>query len=169
LGKVHNQFCFMLKKITLENYRCFEKTEISFKELSIIVGKNNAGKSTLIEALRILSLTVNRCKKANYQMAPSWLNTNEDLYGIRPSLNNLEISPNGIIFMYKDGPAKIVAEFENNSKIIISINNESDLFAAIFDAKGMNVESRKFASTLRLPEINILRIPPVSNPFLKHS
>lgn len=101
----------MIKKMILENYRCFEKTEINFKELSIIVGKNNAGKSTLIEALRILFLVVNRCKSINYVKAPEWLKVDKDVIGINPSLNNLEITSDGIIFMYGDGSAKIIAEF----------------------------------------------------------
>ena len=50
----------MIKKIKIKNFRCFENCEIDFKMLSILVGKNNAGKSTLIEALRLVSVGVNR-------------------------------------------------------------------------------------------------------------
>lgn len=154
----------MFKKLLLENYRCFEKTEISFRELTIIVGKNNAGKSTLIEALRILSLVTNRCKKINYTPPPSWLKLKEDTLGISPSLSNLEISPRGIIFMYGDGPAKITAEFENNIRFTIYINEDTDIFATI-TSQGLNVESKKFATNLKLKDINIL---PQISPLLKN-
>ena len=40
----------MLKKIEFENYRCFQKTSLDFRDITIIVGKNNAGKSTIVEA-----------------------------------------------------------------------------------------------------------------------
>jgi AAA15 family ATPase/GTPase len=146
----------MLKKLTLENYRCFERTEIAFKELTIAVGKNNAGKSTLIEALRILSLVVSRCKNIVYTMPPSWLKINDDVLGISPSLQNLDISIAGIIFMYGEGPAKITADFENGNKIKIYINDELNVFATIFNSNGINVESKKFAASLRLQDINIL-------------
>lgn len=43
----------MLKFLHLEDYRCFKDTKLEFKDLTIAVGKNNAGKSTIIEALRI--------------------------------------------------------------------------------------------------------------------
>jgi AAA15 family ATPase/GTPase len=161
----------MLKKITLENYRCFEKTEIAFKELTIIVGKNNAGKSSLIEALRILSLVVNRCKSINYNKPPAWLRTNEDVLGITPSLQNLDITVAGIIFMYGEGPAKIIADFENGTKINIYINEELDVFATIFNSSGLNVESKRFAASLRLQEINILpQISPLKEdePIIKY-
>jgi AAA15 family ATPase/GTPase len=154
----------MLKKISLKKFRCFENTEVSFKELSIIVGKNNAGKSTLIESLRILALVVNRCKSINYTSPPSWLTLQEYALGVSPSLSNLDISYTGIVFMYGDGPATIKALFENGATIIIYINDEAAIFATIFDNKGINVETKKFAASLRLEEINIL---PQISPLLK--
>lgn len=50
----------MIKKVYLENFRGFKKHSIDFKNRTIIVGKNNAGKSTLVEALRIVSLIAKR-------------------------------------------------------------------------------------------------------------
>ncbi|GAB3026280.1 ATP-binding protein [Niabella terrae] len=154
----------MLKKLILENYRCFEKTEINFKDLTIIVGKNNAGKSTLIEALRILSLVVNRCKNINYTKRPAWLRLSDDLLGISPSLQNLDINVAGIIFMYREGPAKIIATFENGTTINIFINDELDVFATIHNGHQINIESKKFAASLKLQDINIL---PQISPLLK--
>lgn len=153
----------MLKKLILENYRCFEKTEISFRDLSIIVGKNNAGKSTLIEALRILSLVVNRCKSIYYTKPPSWLRLKEDVLGISPSLNNLDISPGGIFFMYGEGPAKIIADFDNGAKVTIYIGEDLDLFATI-SSQDVFVESKRFAASLKLRDINIL---PQISPLLR--
>jgi AAA15 family ATPase/GTPase len=62
----------MLHKILIENYRCYEKHEIEFKNISILVGKNNAGKSTVIEALRLLAIAASRYKTINYQDPPTW-------------------------------------------------------------------------------------------------
>lgn len=145
----------MLRKFVLENYRCFEKTEMTFRELTVIVG-NNAGKSTLIEALRILSIVVNKCKSINYTPAPSWLVLSEQTLGIAPSINNLDISTRNIFYMYRDAPAKINATFDNGVKINIYIGEDADIFATILNSGGKNVESKKFAATLGLSEINIL-------------
>ena len=38
----------MIEEIQFENYRCFEKSSIRYKDLVVIVGKNNAGKSKLL-------------------------------------------------------------------------------------------------------------------------
>lgn len=42
----------MLKSIEIENFRCFEKTAISgFEQINLITGKNNSGKTALLEAI----------------------------------------------------------------------------------------------------------------------
>ena len=35
----------MLRKIAFKNYRCFEDSELDIRQIAIIVGNNNAGKS----------------------------------------------------------------------------------------------------------------------------
>ena len=47
----------MIRDISIQNFRCFENTSISgFKTVNLITGKNNAGKTALLEALLIGSL-----------------------------------------------------------------------------------------------------------------
>ena len=60
----------MIRSITLKNYRCFEDSQISFKNLTLIVGSNNAGKSTLIEAMRVIGLVVRRFQHTTYSQPP---------------------------------------------------------------------------------------------------
>jgi AAA15 family ATPase/GTPase len=50
----------MLNEITLQNFKCFNNNVIPFRPITIVVGRNNAGKSTIIEALRLVSLVANR-------------------------------------------------------------------------------------------------------------
>ena len=43
-----------LKNIKLHNFRCYEKLEIDFhKKLTVIVGKNGSGKTSILEATAI--------------------------------------------------------------------------------------------------------------------
>lgn len=43
-----------LKKLTLYNFRCFEKVEIEFHEkMTVLVGANGAGKTTILEAVAV--------------------------------------------------------------------------------------------------------------------
>lgn len=48
----------MLEKIQFINYKCFEDATIPLREITIAVGKNNAGKSTMIEGLRLIALAI---------------------------------------------------------------------------------------------------------------
>ena len=59
-----------LKKLQLENFKCYKKATITFKQLSIIVGENNAGKSCLIESLRLVSKAAQSSRKRVYVSAP---------------------------------------------------------------------------------------------------
>jgi AAA15 family ATPase/GTPase len=51
----------MIQNISIENFRCFDKTEIKgFERINLITGKNNSGKTCLLEALYfILSKNIN--------------------------------------------------------------------------------------------------------------
>lgn len=45
----------MIKELHPKNFRGFEDHRLNFRELTIIVGANNAGKSTIVEALRLIN------------------------------------------------------------------------------------------------------------------
>lgn len=45
----------MLQSIEIENFRCFDKTSFSgFEQINLITGKNNSGKTALLEAIYLL-------------------------------------------------------------------------------------------------------------------
>jgi predicted ATPase len=44
----------MIKKITVENYKSLENVQIELAPLTVLVGPNNAGKSNLLDSLRLL-------------------------------------------------------------------------------------------------------------------
>ncbi len=48
----------MFKKIELGNFKRFQKVEIDFTKINIIVGPNNSGKSSIIGALRLMCQTL---------------------------------------------------------------------------------------------------------------
>jgi AAA15 family ATPase/GTPase len=49
----------MIRDISIQNFRCFENTTISgFGTVNLITGKNNAGKTALLEALILASLPI---------------------------------------------------------------------------------------------------------------
>lgn len=108
----------LLKKLQLENFKCYQKATINFKELSIIVGENNAGKSCLIEALRLVSKAAQGSKKRIYSAAPNDFGLPAYVRGFLIDTQKLRIDLGIIIYFYNQANyAKITAIFCDRSKI----------------------------------------------------
>lgn len=152
----------MIEKIILENYRCFKKHEIDLKPLTIIVGKNNAGKSTLIEALRLTSIVINRSKNLNFQQSPDWLDIQPKFKGVSPSTSGLDISTKNIFNNYGPPPAKITALLSNGCKVETFVGEDVKLFGIITDIKGKIAKSKIQVRNLDINSVNVLpQISPI--------
>src|SRR6266436_9023951 len=97
----------MLTKLILRNFRGFERHELSLREMTIVVGRNNAGKSTVVEALRLISLVVTRFRRLAFHPGPDWCPAGRASFGVRPSLSNTEINFLGMFNHYNDPHAVI--------------------------------------------------------------
>lgn len=153
----------MINKLKIENYRGYQEHEIEFRDLSIVVGKNNAGKTTLIEALRLVSLVTKRYKTAPYRNVPDWLKIPRNNTGITPSLAKIDFSYKNIFHSYGDPPAIITAEFNNKTRIVIYFAGENKFHAVLIDENGKICKKDKIRE-LELPVLNIL---PQISPLLE--
>lgn len=147
----------------LINYRCFINHKIHFRTESIVVGQNNAGKSTLIEALRLTSIVVSRFKLITYKPAPEWVELELLTKGIYPDIEDIEFNFDTVRHRYSGGVPSVTVEFENKIRIKIFIG-ESEIFAIVIDSTGKTVRSKAEAIRLEIPEVRIL---PQIGPLLK--
>lgn len=146
----------MIEKITLHNYRCFEKTELSFKDLTVIVGKNNAGKSTLIEAIRISSMVTKKYKTSIYIQPPESLRISPDNYGFRIPVERLKIDLRGVVYFYTANTnAKIEVLFDNKCRLIVYLNEEV-AFATIQTPERELIVNKSMAKKYSIETIGIL-------------
>jgi len=118
----------MLEKLIIKNFRCYDEHEVNFKELTVVVGKNNAGKSTLIEALRLVALASNRFKTSVFHSPPPWTELPLISKGIKPSLKHLDINFLNIFNGYGSQPSIIVAKYNDNTTIHIYVGNDLEFF-----------------------------------------
>jgi len=152
----------MIKSIHLLNYRCFENTTIQFKNISAIVGKNNAGKSSLIEALRMVAMSVRKCTHTTYRDLPKEFGRPIREQGFRLEVEKLKIDLRGVVYRYEDVNAQVQAVFENNVKIYIYAN-KSYAYAVVYDKNGKCVRNRGMAlkaiefSVSILPQIGLIK------------
>lgn len=149
---------FRLKKLHLINFKCFREHTIFFDENTIMVGQNNAGKTTVVEALRILGLTTARLKATiKYISRPAWLDGKLALStkGIRVSANAIDTDLEQVFFSYGEPPAIIQAFFTNEVVIKIFINNESEMFAT-FSHRNTYIASRTKVNNIGVPNVRVL-------------
>jgi len=142
----------MIEKLVLKNFRGFKMQEIDFRPLTIIVGKNNAGKSTLIEALRLISLIVERYQYVNYKI-PKWVNLPS---GISPSLEGYGFNFKSIFNNYSEPPANIEVYLSNGVQISIFIGDNEQVHAVLYDIKGKLINSKAKALKVLIPKISTL-------------
>lgn len=152
----------MLKELILENFRCFEKSRIPLKPLTIVVGANNAGKSTVIEALRLVALITNRLGRLPFHNVPDWLTIPKAYRGMSPSIEGQPLKIQGIFHQYNDPPAKITAKFDTACSIELYIGVQGKLHAVCLDEDGRVVTTQSRATALGPGRIAILpQIGPV--------
>ena len=146
---------YYLDKISLKNYRCFIDTSLKFKDLCIIVGKNNAGKSTLIEALRLISAAGKKSNKVNFTLAPAGMGFAAYDKGIKLDVDKLKIDLRSIVYFYHDKVATLTAFFKDKTKIEIHLNTEI-AFACLYDNDGQNIKKKSIAAKFKFNSISIL-------------
>lgn len=155
----------MLRELIIENFRCFDRHVIPFRKNTIVVGKNNAGKSTIIEALRFISLVSNRFQNLTFQNPPAW--TSLPLYykGVIPSIDTLGYqsededdfySERTIFHRYGNPPAKFTAKFHSGEVIEVYLGAGRAIFATVFNGAGKVIKTRSEAKKLDLPSVQIL-------------
>lgn len=145
----------MIAKLIIKNFRCYANTTITFQDVSILVGRNNAGKSTLIEALKIIATITRRYKTLYFVRPPEWVKSETD-NGISPSIGNQSISDKGLFNMYGDPPGVIEAFFKNGISIRAYVGENLSIFALLIRKDGVPVRNTREAKELDIPIINVL-------------
>src|SRR5688572_12513587 len=100
-----------ITSIQFKNYKAFSDFSVSLNDFNVLVGPNNAGKSTVLGAIRILAEAVRKASSRN----PEWItNDRGGAYGYRVELANLPISTENIFHNYDDSvPAKVTFRISN--------------------------------------------------------
>ena len=153
----------MITELKLQNFRCFNEHTIPFKPISIVIGRNNAGKSTVVEALRLVSIVVSRYQSLAYRSVPDWADIPRREVGVSPSLKGMEFNFSTVFHRYGDPPSIITASFNNDSAIKVYLGGGDRIHAVVFDQEGNIVKTRTEANKLGIPSVEIMpQVAPVS-------
>ena len=152
----------MIESIELVNYRCYEKTKVNLKDIAVIVGSNNAGKTSFVEALRLVSYSIQRSGHTSYYIVPSVYGVPTGQRGFRIQVDKLKVKLRGVVYHYKKTVAKIDTLFSDGTRVCIYADDD-DAYAVIFDKNGNNIRTNMQArqriksSVAILPQIGLIR------------
>lgn len=137
-----------LKSLTLQNFRGFSDHKIEFGSETILIGKNNAGKTTVIEALRVLSVCQARIPTAVYEPVPAWLDGHCAGAGFHFSLETIDFGFSNIQHAYNSSqPAIIRAKSSNHTEVHIFLGRgPKEVFCQLRLSQRALVHSRAMAS-----------------------
>jgi len=154
----------MLTRIRLQNFRGFDEHELPIEPITLTVGRNNAGKSSIIEALRFIALATNRYQTVQYIDPPGELDLPDTHRGVSPSLREFDFDRINLFFRYRDPPALIEAHFDNGASITIYLSGSEEIFVVIRNRSGQIIQSQPQARYLKLPKISIMpQVTPVAD------
>ncbi len=157
----------MLSALRLQNFRCFKDHTIPLRPTTVIVGRNNAGKSTVVEALRLVSLIVERAPNLNLAGVPDWLDAPKAYRGVSPSLRGFEFDFSTAFHRYGEPPAIITAELSTGPliKVFIGKSNGASRIHAVLQSDSGHVACTKGqVQALGLPGVSSL---PQVGPLLR--
>lgn len=119
-----------LRTISLTNFKQFERLVVACRDVNVLVGPNNAGKSTTLDALRVCSdvLRISRSRRPQLRT--------QDGYGVCASYqispDSLSIGIMNVVRDYGDQDALIELTHENGNKMIVSLHPEKPVNAFLF-------------------------------------
>jgi predicted ATPase len=152
----------MLSKLRLRNFRGFRDHTVEFSKFAVIAGRNNAGKSTLIEAVSIIAEVLPKFFQGAFVRSRSWVGN--DTVGVHLKLDQLSLRAATLFHRYRKPPASLTAEFDGGVQLSVIVGADGEAFIEGTLASGATVDSRATARKAEYPNIAVL---PQISPLLE--
>lgn len=120
----------MLKSLRIKNFRCFKTFELQqLGRLNLLVGTNNSGKTSILEAVQIL------CSQATFEVLPEIMLNRGEYIWIAENSGNRELDISHLFYGHEIhvGSRFSISDSTSNSgeKIIVSIENNDHFTTGI--------------------------------------
>ena len=114
----------MLRQIKFYGFKCHKSLQINLKNVNILTGPNNSGKSTVIDAFRILSGATRTMESRR----PSLLSLpgGSAIIGYEIPRSSIPIDLRHVTHEYDDAPAQIEFTLRNGNTLKIHLPNDSN-------------------------------------------
>ncbi|QIG49392.1 AAA family ATPase [Nordella sp. HKS 07] len=127
-----------LVRVEFNRFKAFKSFSIDLRHFNILVGPNNAGKSTILAAFRILAAAM---RKAGTRKAEWVRGSHGNLLGYSIDLSAISVAEENIFFNYDDSePAKVVFHLSNKNRLTLFFP-ESGVCYLLPEARGKAVST----------------------------
>lgn len=119
-------------------YKSFRNYSLSLNHFNVLVGPNNAGKSTILGAFRILSEAMRKARSRNPTLIPG---PEGETKGYEIDLQNIPVATENVFFDYDDShPARVRYKISNGNELLLFFPEQGRCYM-ICETKGRPVTS----------------------------
>lgn len=127
-----------ITSVHFKRYKAFANFKISLQDFNVLVGPNNAGKSTIIGVFRILAEGLRRARSRKAELVQA---NGIRRWGHRFNIADLPISSENIFHDYDESePAEVTFRLSNGNKLILHFPEPGSCFL-LPDSEGGKVDS----------------------------
>lgn len=127
-----NELRHQFTQVEFKRFKAFDSFSFSLRHFNILVGPNNAGKSTILAAFRILAAALRR---ATSRSPMPLRGPNGNTFGYKIDLSAVSVAEENIFFNYDDSqPATVNFRLSNSNELLLYFP-EQDVCYLIPDAQ----------------------------------
>jgi energy-coupling factor transporter ATP-binding protein EcfA2 len=124
--------------VRFHHYKAFREYSISLQRFNVLVGPNNAGKSTILSAFRILAEGIRKARARNPEFVPG---PHGQTRGYLLELKDIPVATENMFFDYDDSqPATVRFRISNGNELILFVP-EQGTCCLICEPRGRSVMS----------------------------
>ena len=125
-------------RVDFEHFKAFDSFTLNLRHFNILVGPNNAGKSTILTAFRILASAM---RKANHRKPEVVQGPLGQTYGYVVDLTAISVAEENIFYNYHDDePASVTFVLTNGNRLILYFP-ENGVCSLIVETTGRPIRS----------------------------
>ena len=106
-------------RVEFSRFKAFKRFNLSLRHFNILVGPNNAGKSTILAAFRILAAGMRRAYSRSPEVIRGPISMGM-IHGYRIDLSSISIAEENLFYNYDDSEAAIIRfKISNSNELLL--------------------------------------------------
>jgi len=135
--------------VHFHRFKAFRDFSITLRRFNILVGPNNAGKSTILGAFRILSEGMRKARSRNPAPVPSPYGQS---WGYQVDLQNVPVATENVFFNYDDSkPATVKFRLSNGNELLLFFPEGGSCYLFCQPKKGAVRSTSQFLTQYNAP------------------